>query len=146
MTAWVVVANGGNARLFASTSAEDFEEIETLVNPSNRLHERDLVSDRDGQARNSSALQTESYEQPSAKKHEQERFAATLAERLEKAYDDHAYTTLYLVCSPTFLGQVRQRLSPRVCETIKAEIHKNLVTRSIADIRTHLPKRLLPMV
>ncbi|GGX53143.1 host attachment protein [Saccharospirillum salsuginis] len=146
MTAWVVVANGGNARLFASSSIEEFEEIETLVNPYNRLHERDLITDRQGLSRNSAALQTESYEQPSAKKHEQERFAAELAGHLEKAYHENRFNTLYLICSPSFLGLVRQELSPKVCETIKAEIHKNLVTHSVSDIRAQLPKRLLPMV
>lgn len=145
MTAWVVVANGGHARLFASRSIEEFEEIETLVNPYNRLHESDLISDRNGHARNSAALQTETYDQPSAKKHEQERFAAELANHLEKAYDDHRFDTLYLICSPSFLGRVRHALSPKVCDTLKAEIHKNLVTHSIHEIRAQLPKRLQPM-
>lgn len=146
MTAWVVVANGGNARLFASNSIEEFEEIETLVNPYNRLHERDLITDRQGLSRNSSALQTETYDQPSAKKHEQERFAADVANYLEKAHNEHKFNTLYLICSPSFLGMVRQQLSPKVCETIKAEIHKNLVTHPVQEIRAQLPKRLLPMV
>lgn len=146
MTTWIVVANAGAARLFETKADDDVVELETLVNPYNRLHEQDLVSDRHGQSRNSTSMKTEGYEPPSAKKHEQERFASQLAAHLEQAYNDHRFKTLYLVCSPTFLGQIRSRLSANVCQVIKAELHKNMVTHSVPEILALLPRHLTPMM
>ncbi len=142
MTAWILVANGGVARIFSSNSTKEFNELEAHTNPFNRLHEGDLVTDRNGMGKNSSSNHTESYEQPSAKKHEQEKFAGQLSDRLDKAFNEHAFQSLHLICSPAFLGLLRQKLSSNVGNVIKTEVQKNLVTHPVDEIRAQLPKLL----
>ncbi|WP_020407233.1 host attachment protein [Hahella ganghwensis] len=142
MTAWILVANGGVARIFSSNSVKEFNEVEAFTNPFNRLHEGDLVTDRNGMGKNGSGSHTETYEQPSAKKHEQEKFAGELSDRLDKAFNQQEFQSLHLICSPAFLGLLRQKLSTNVGNTVKTEVQKNLVTHSVSEIRAQLPKML----
>ncbi len=142
MNTWTLVGNGTAARIFCSSGQEDFREIHTFTNPANRLHEHDLQSDRYGRSMTSSSSQSESYEEPSARKHERDRFAATVAEYLGGAFGRNEYSHLYLVCSPAFLGTLRKHLPQPVLNAVKQEIPKNVVTHSDADIRAHLPQHL----
>ena len=72
MTSWILVASGSGARIFSSTGVADFKEIEDFTNPANRQHESELVADRYGKAMTSASGRSESYEEPSARKHERQ--------------------------------------------------------------------------
>jgi len=138
MTSWTLVANGTAARIFRSHDRFDFTEVESFVNPVNRMHEKDLQSDRYGQAQSSASGHSESYAKSSVKRQEQERFAIELAHRLATAHDEHAFDTLRLVCGPRFLGLLRKKLSSSVAATVTDEVHKNLVERDPRDILAQL--------
>lgn len=138
MTSWTLVANGTAARIFRSSDRSEFMEVETFVNPVNRLHERDLQSDRYGQAQSSASGHSESYAEASVKRQEQERFATELAHRLTAAHNDRSFDTLRLVCSSRFLGLLRKKLTPPVAATVTEVVHKNLVDRAPGEILGHL--------
>lgn len=142
MNTWLLVGNGTAARVFCAKGQQDFRELHVLTNPSNRLHERDLQSDAYGRTMSSGTDQSESYGEPGIREHERDRFAGEVAEFLGKACNEAEYDGLYLVCSPTFLGALRKHLPQSVVGVVKEEIPKNLVTHSVADIRTHLPERI----
>jgi len=139
MSTWTVVGNGTAARIFCSEGQEDFCEIHTFTNPANRQHEQDLKSDRYGRSLSSSTGHSESYEEPSSRKQERDHFAGMVAEYLGQAHGRKDYSSLYLVCSPSFLGLLRKHLPQDVQDAVKGEIIKNLVAHSEADIRKHLP-------
>ena len=142
MNTWILAANGSCARLFKVATTGGLEEIEDFTNPANRQHERDLTSDRYGRAMSSASGHSESYQEPSVRQREQESFARELGERLEKALRNHEFDSLYLVCGPRFIGLLRKHLHPSVVSAVKLEVHKNLATHPLQEIRAHLPERL----
>ena len=57
---WVVVADRSRARLFSvATPKGPLEELEDLVHPEARSHERDLTSDRPGRSNDQHVLGAE---------------------------------------------------------------------------------------
>ncbi len=144
MNIWVMAADASCAKLFAyHGSTDDLHEIETINNPSARLHEQGLVSDRGGAALNGSHNGSHGVNgEKAAKKHQQERFAKSICDRLYKGYLEREYTRLYVTASPTILGELRHHYHSQVNASIAGELDKNLAEHSAADIRHHLPKVL----
>jgi protein required for attachment to host cells len=73
---------------------------------------------------------------------ESERFARILARKLNDACRDGRYERLHMVVAPAFLGMLRKQLSEKTRRALVTEVSSNLATHSVADIRSHLPKRL----
>lgn len=140
---WVVVADSGRARVFAADKAVGpLTELETLTNPEARLHEGDLVTDRGGRDANSSGSSHGLGERRSAKDNVANQFASELCKHLEKRRNGLAFSKLYLVCAPAFLGLIRKHLSSSLNGLIGDAIAKDLTTASSEQIRSQLPARL----
>lgn len=140
---WIVVADAGRARFFsASKAVGPLTEIETLTNPEARLHEGDLVADRSGRDSNRNGSSHGLGEGHSAKDENAEHFASELGRHLEKRRNGLAFSKLYLICAPAFLGSLRKHLSSGLRGLIGDEIAKDLTTASPEQIRSLLPARL----
>ncbi len=143
MTTWVVVADGTRARILEASSANGpLNEIDGLVHPEGRLRDRELTSDLPGRAFDSGGQGRHAMESKvDPKRQEHIRFAAELADFLEAARVAHKFDELVIVAAPTFLGQLRDKLSRAITRLITSQIDKDLTLLSVDDIRTRLPER-----
>ena len=128
---WVVVADRARARIFsASTPKGPLTELEDLVLPEARSHERDLTSDRPGSAFDSGGTGRHAMAAP------------TSAERVESARVAGECQQLVLVAPPDFLGRLKKQLGSQSAKLLTRQIGKNLTQLDVAEIRSHLPKFL----
>ena len=142
MTIWVLVADASRARLFsASKPASPLQELEDLANPEGRLHEGDLVTDKDGRAMGPGGKHGVDSN-PVHKQEVEERFAIGLAQRLEKARAAGEFAKLYVVAPPHFLGLWRKHAPATLKASVAGELDKDLTTRDAATIRKQLPDYL----
>ncbi|APE29936.1 hypothetical protein BOX17_02540 [Halomonas aestuarii] len=141
---WVVVADQARARLFsASDQRGPLEEVEELVNPEGRLHDRDLNADSPGRAFDSMGEGRHAMgKHHSPKEQEAIRFAHEVGKRLAAGLQDGAYRHLIISATPHFLGLLRETLSEDVAKRVLLELHKDLTALSSDEIRAHLPERL----
>ncbi|MBI2993424.1 MAG: host attachment protein [Gammaproteobacteria bacterium] len=134
---WVVVAESSRARIFVFEGLQSpLREVEDLVNPEARAHERDLKSDRQGRTIDSTG-QRRHAKQPEVSPKEQRviEFAKSVAERVERARAQGMFKRLILVAAPGFLGLLRGSLGDATRQCITREIHKNLVRKDEKAIR-----------
>jgi protein required for attachment to host cells len=141
--AWVVVANGSKARIFASNGSQKLEEVEVLEHPETRVHGRDLVSGKPGRSFDSVGGGRHSLEaELSPQKNEAHHFAAHLANHLEHARRTNGFTKLYLIASPAFLGSLRSVLHAPIKDLIALEVDKDATSKTLEEIKVYLPIRL----
>lgn len=140
---WVVVADASRARIFrAEKPVSPLVEIETLAHPQARLHESDLVSDRNGRDRSSGGMSHGVGNDSEAKHEESIRFAIQLNETLDSGRNQGRFEKLYLIAAPEFLGTLRKHRSSPLEKLIAAEVPKNLATHKPEQIRKTLPLHL----
>lgn len=143
-TTWIVVAESSRARIFSAESLRaPLEELESIAHPEGRLHERELTSDRPGRSFDSAgegrhAMATE----VGPKEKEAIDFATLIVGRVEAGRKEGRFQKLILVAPPRFLGHLRSKLGPEAARMVSAEIDKNLVQLSPADLRDQLPDKL----
>jgi protein required for attachment to host cells len=145
MSVCVVVASSSKARVLLAEDAHSplIENVD-YVHPQSRLREQDLVSDGSGSAADSGGCGKHSMGHEQATKHKQaELFAreiGTEIDRLRRKKTD--LRRIYLVAPPKFLGLLRTSISKQCLELLHGEVNKELVTHSLEDIRSHLPRLL----
>lgn len=144
---WVVVADSTRARIFNAESASaGLSEMETLMHPEGRMHDREITSDLPGRSFDSKGSARHAMEPPTDPKHELAiEFARTIARHLDAARVKKDYEQLVIVAAPTFLGLLREQLNNTCRKLVAFELNKNLVQNTPEEIRSHLPK-LLPAV
>lgn len=141
---WILVADGARARLFElATKDAKLSEVDCFVNPDGRVHESALTTERrplvdEGATTVRHALEAHT----SLRAKSAERFARLLGEALEPGREQGRYDNLVLVAPPRFLGVLRGGLGERVCEHIRAEIHRDFTTLPGDQVRMRLPDRL----
>lgn len=141
--AWVVVANGSLARIFAGHTHHKLEQLEVIEHPATRIHGRDLVTSKPGRSFDSKGVGRHSLESElTPQKNEATQFATHLAQHLEHSRRVNAFTKLYLIVSPSFLGMLRSALHPHIREMIKLEVDKDATSKSVEEIGNYLPIRL----
>lgn len=136
---WIIVANSSVARIYKLEKMH-LEEIDTLIHPASRMHNRDLVGDKPGRDFESMGTLRHSLE-PHHTPHEQELrlFAKELAQYLEAARNRNAIEKLYLAASPIMLGLVRESLDASTAKLISGEINKDLTQLKPEEITGHFP-------
>ncbi len=140
MKTWVVACNSSRARIFELEKGLTLLEVETLVDPEARLHERDMVTDKSGRSFPSAGSGSDAMgASQSAKEHDREIFAKLVAAHLNAAGEDSGYDRLYLASSPQFLGVLRKMLGKRTLEMLRKEVNKDLTELQPAEIGSHFP-------
>jgi protein required for attachment to host cells len=138
---WVVVADGTRARLFTRHKNRKLEEFDVLLSPEHRLHEGDLVTDRNGRGFDSSGAGRHGVgNKNSAKDHEMTLFAKRLAGRLEEGRNAGELARLVLVSPPRFLGVLRAHMSAPTAELVALSIDKELTTLTAEKLESHIPE------
>ncbi|PXX11852.1 protein required for attachment to host cells [Nitrosomonas ureae] len=141
---WVLVANSGNATLFTADSpTASLTELMNFDNPSARVKQMELSSDRPGRSfdshgegRHAMAVEVEPKEQ------EQIRFAKLIVDRLEQGRVENAFERLVVVAAPTFLGLLRAHFNAPLSSLLSMEIDKDYTALRPEELRTRLPERL----
>lgn len=134
---WLVVADRSRGRIFSLPSARGaLSELEDLVHPESRAHERDLRTDRPGRRFGGYGALGKSNTA-----HDQEalEFARELATRLDAGRTGGEFERLILVAPPDFLGLLRKALNAQTAKLVDREITKNFAQLKADEIRQHLP-------
>lgn len=137
---WVVVANSAQAKIFKAESNKALKEIARFEHPASRLHEQDLVTSKPGRTFESVGP-TRHAVQPKVSAKEQEfiNFAKQVSNHLNSSRDKNAFTSLYIIASPNFLGLLRQELSSQTNHLVAGEVAKDMTNSRTEQIRDHLP-------
>jgi len=143
MTTWVLVADNCRARIFsADNPSSPLTEIRDLTHPEARLHEGDLVSDKNGRDRSAGTGGSSLGNGSTHKQESIDRFAMTVCEELESSRVHGDFHKLYIVAAPAFLGLLRKHQSGSMKPLIAAELDKNIATQDCTAIRKQLPEYL----
>src|SRR6267142_3895962 len=148
-TTWIFAADSSRARILQVTDREkQLAEIEDLLNPEGRVHDRELLADGHPRfsghggvgkpAAHSTGGPGSDREEMSATEHFTELFAKRLSDYLDKARTAHRYDRLHLIAPPKFLGQLRKELGKEVQKLVTEELPKDLSWLDARDIARHL--------
>ena len=113
---WLVVADGGRARVFQMAGLTlDLQEVEELVN---NEYTGTMLTEKD-----------------------REKFAKRVGEYIEKGRLHQLYNRLRLAIEPKFLGMVRADLSEDTRRLIFEQISEDLLALSTSEIEAHLRRQ-----
>lgn len=146
----VVVADQSEARFYdvVDIAARNLRLAQRLTDEAAHLHDRDMVSDKPGRVfdhappasgRRGSVGHHSTGSERTPRKHEAESFARTIVAALDKARNAGEFDRLVLMAGPAFLGLLRDSLPKTLERVVTAQINKDLVHQSEADITDHLP-------
>jgi len=132
---WVVVANQAIARFFKIEKGVRLVEEECLTHPEGRLHEGDLIADKPGTTHEGYPMG-----QPhSPKKIEATAFAKTIGQKIETLRTQNSLDRLYIAAAPSFLGLIRQHMSPQSSQLLHSEIDKDITNLKPEAIKEYFP-------
>jgi len=137
--AWVVVCDGAKALVLENVGNRLTPSLvtrEVYEQPDPKTHE--LGTDKPGRSFSSVGAGRSAMEQTDWHDQEEQRFLAKLVARLEKAVLAGETQALIVVAPPRAIGVLRQRYSSHLRQVLKAEIEKDYVKMSVADIARHL--------
>lgn len=140
--AWVLVGDGKKALLLHNEGDAEILNLRRLdVREQDDTPTRDQGSDAPGRAvspggqnaRSSAMGQTDWHQL------EEDRFAATLAQHLNRAAQNHEFKEVVIVAPPKALAEIRRDLSKETHAKVVAEISKDLTHHPIPEIEKLLP-------
>lgn len=136
---WVVVADNCQARIYRVVKFPKIEEIAFHEHPESRLRNQDLISTRPGHGSQSTGSGAYSYQSENEPRHlEASKFATDLVSVLSTALKNNEFNRLYVIAAPSFLGLLRQHISPEVQKTIVAEGAKEFSNSDLARVEHYL--------
>ena len=137
-TTWIIAADASRARILQVTDrAQQLAEIEDLLNPEGRVHDRELISDAHPRfsGPGGGSAPGSDREETSAAEHATELFAKRVGDYLDKARTAHRYDRLHLIAPPRFLGQLRKALGKEVQKLVAEELPKDLSWLNARDLQ-----------
>lgn len=136
-TTWIIAADSSRARILQVTDrARDLAEIDDLLNPEGRVHDRELISDAHARfSGHAGGGPRSDREEMSATEHATELFAKRVGNYLESARTAHRYDRLHLIAPPKFLGRLRKELGKEVQKLVADELPKDLSWLNARDIQ-----------
>ena len=140
---WVVVADNSRARIFTvETPSSPLIEIDSIVHPEGRMHDRDITSDLPGRGAGSGGSRHSYENETDAKEYENMGFAKRIAGFLDNSRKDDRCKNLVIVAAPGLLGNLRGEMNDQTRKMITLELAKNLSHLNANDIRKHMPEFL----
>jgi protein required for attachment to host cells len=138
-TTWIVAADSSRARVLQVADRERLVEIESFLNPSGRMDERELTTDAHPRFRGTAGPGSDRQE-TSAQEHATDLFAKHVGDYLEKARTDHRYDELVIVAPPKFLGALRGELGKEVEKLVVDELPKDLSWLNERELERYFAK------
>ncbi len=137
---WIVAANSCLAKFFNSEKIGVLTEVHSIDHPEGHLRNQDMGTDRPGRSHESNTVGRHSMEPTTApKRHEAELFARKVADYLDSSREKGMFSRLYVAASPSFLGLLRQMISPATAHLIAGEVDKDFTHMKPKDICENLP-------
>jgi len=144
-TTYLVVADSSAARIFsANARLTELDERFDLVNPTARLQEHEIDSDRPGRQITGAGLQSGAVGShgyggdKSSQRHSIETFAAQIAMSLESERQAGNFQQLILIAPSRMLGEVHKQLSTGCRKLLTRQIDKRLIEASEEEILVRL--------
>jgi protein required for attachment to host cells len=133
--AWVFVGDGQKALFLINEGDEMFPHLRRLaVEEHKDPPSREQGSDAPGRAYSSVGEIHSAVEETDWHELEKKRFAASIADRINKAALSHAFEQLVVVAPPKILGELRREFCKETQTKIVAEIDKDLTNHTIVEI------------
>ncbi len=141
---WILVADGSRARVLHLRQAEPpvLATLTTLVHPESRESRQERESAEPGRFQMQGGARTAVEPHTDPQQLEEVRFAAEVADHLERARQEHRFDRLIVFAPPHFLGVLRKAWSPLLQQRIVREVDKNFAHETEAQ----LAERLTPHV
>jgi protein required for attachment to host cells len=134
-SAWVFVGDGQKALFLINEGDEKFPNLRRLsVEEHQDPPTREQGSDAPGRAYSSVGWGRSAVGQTDWHELEKERFAEAIADRINKAAQSEAFIQLVIVAPPKILGDLRHEFTKETKTKIVAEIPKDLIHHTIAEI------------
>jgi len=141
-TTWIIAADSSRARILQVTDRDEhLEELDDLLNPEGRVHDRELISDAHTRFHGTRGPGSD-REELSAADHATELFAKRVADYLDKARTAQRYDRLHLIAAPKFLGQLRKEIGKEVQKLVAEELPKDLSWLNARQIEQSLARRM----
>jgi len=140
-TTWIVAADSSRARILQVAGRRQLVEVENLMNPEGRLHNREINTDAKGRfAGPDRPGGHSSDDEERTVEHYNELFAKRVAGYLDKARNDQRYERLILVAAPKILGQLRKELGKEVEKLVVDQLDKDLAWFNAREIEQYFAK------
>jgi protein required for attachment to host cells len=133
---WILVGDGRKALVLRNDGTPQQPNLNVLNvwsdadNPPTQAQ----GSDRPGRVMQSNLGRRSSVEQTDWHEIAEERFAATVASRLNAAAQGNKFEKLILVAPPPTLAALRKSLQPKTAERVVAEIGKDFTKHPVPEI------------
>jgi protein required for attachment to host cells len=141
---WVLVADAEHAKMYENLGpGKGLIELPDQMQKQTIPPTRDIGTDRPGRV-HESVGGARGHTMARADWHDQARedFAKTLGEHLNAAGLRNSYDRLILVAPPKTLGHLRNALTPHTAGFVTAEINKDIVQNTQAEIEHHIAEFL----
>lgn len=137
---WIVVANASLARLFSRAHPDGpLVPLATLQHGESRMKVSDLVPDRAGHEDSDNHTGGTSYEpRTDPKRKEHQRFAQEIAQRIDQALAAGACTSVTILASAPFLGELREHLSDAATQALSGSHDTDLTSRTTHELAQRL--------
>lgn len=139
---WVIVADSARARFFNWQTNRQLVEFETMICADQRLHESELVSDRQGRISTSSSGHHGVGHADGIKEHERDSFADEIASRIDRGRTSNQFNKLVLVAPPQSLGRIRSRLDGPCAKMVVHTIDKDLTRLLPQALAEYIPEHI----
>lgn len=133
--AWIFVGDGQKALFLINEGDEKFPNLRRLTAEEHPdPPSREQGSDAPGRAYSSVGGIRSAVEETDWHELEKVRFAASIADRINRAAQSEAFNQIVIVAPPKILGDLRREFTKETETKIIAEIHKDLTNHTIAEI------------
>lgn len=140
-TTWILVANAGEAKLYANTGiSKGLEKIADFDHPDSRKKNSDLVTDRSGHMQSSGNGHGARQPATDPKQHEHEIFAREIAHHIELGRTGNQYQRLIIAAEPHFRGLLNNTFSTQVHSLISESLDKDYTKATQKELAGHLEK------
>jgi protein required for attachment to host cells len=137
---YVIAGDSAEARVFLTERRFGvWSEVATLTNPEATKREQDLLTDKPGRVFDSFGKGRHAMTpEESSRQHQKHRFAHDVVTFLSKGITAGDFSHLVLIVEPTFLGHLRQELSPALKKSIVYELPMNPSAYDVEKLKSLL--------
>ena len=136
-TTWVLVADGGRARVLRALGPGKGLDI-VSEHQADLRRTSELGTDRPGRAHESATTARHAYGQTDFHRDEEWAFLKGLVETLDAGRRAGRFDRLVVVAPPTALGDLRKAIGDPLRATVAADIDKDLTKVALGDLPSHL--------
>ena len=135
--ALVLVTDGRKTLFFRNHGDENQIDLRTEAHDERAdADDRDLKSDAPGTVQQSAGYGHSTYEEVDFKQLEEDRWAHSAAEEVNKRVLSQDFEALAIIAPPKTLGELRKKLHKEAAKRVVCEIPKEMTGRPIPDIES----------